>query len=105
MPVFVFGAIAVIACVCIIFILAIKKRGEPISKAVILDLVLFILSVTSLMISWKLFWNMGIYADDYGSSPTLVSGGTFWLCMNWLKQLLLFVTTLTLGVRLLKQKK
>jgi predicted membrane protein len=101
-PIFFFGVFVIAACVCVIFILAIKKRVEPISKALILDLVLFTLSATSLIISWKLFWNMGIYADDYGSSPTLVSGGTFWLYMNWLKQLLLFVITLILGVRLFK---
>ena len=40
-----------------------------------ISLSIFILSFISLLISLKLFWNMGIYAGKYGSSPVFVCGG------------------------------
>lgn len=47
--------------------------------------IIFLLSIISLIISLKLFWNMGIYADEYNTTPSIVCGGEFWLYMDWLR--------------------
>lgn len=50
---------------------------------------LFAISLLALLISLKLFWNMGVYVDEAGTSPDKVCGGEFWLYMDWLRLLLL----------------
>ena len=49
---------------------------------------LFAVSLLTLLISLKLFWNMGVYVDEAGTSPDKVCGGEFWLYMDWLRLLL-----------------
>jgi hypothetical protein len=44
-----------------------------------LSITVFLLSLFSLLISLKLFWNSGIFVDEYGLSPNIVNGGDFWL--------------------------
>ncbi|TQS75198.1 hypothetical protein DX933_07620 [Ornithinibacillus gellani] len=61
-------------------------------------IVLFLLSFSSLLISLKLFWNMGIFVDAYHTSPDVVNGGEFWLRMDWLRLLLLFILTVITGI-------
>ena len=73
---------------------AMKKRT--------LSIIIFGISLITLIISVKLFWNMGIYADEYGSSPVLVDGGMFWLCMDWLRLALLFVLCIASGVGIIR---
>ena len=51
--------------------------------------VLFAVSILTFLISVKLFWNMGVYVDEAGTSPDKVCGGDFWLYMDWLRLLLL----------------
>ena len=46
---------------------------------------IFVLSLICLIISCKLFWNLGIYVDEFNTSPDVVLGGEFWLYMDWLK--------------------
>ncbi len=65
--------------------------------------IIFVLSVTSLVISLKLFYNMGIYVDEYGTSPDIVSGGDFWLYMDWLRLFLLAAVTLLSGIGMLRK--
>lgn len=65
----------------------------------------FILSAISLFISVQLFYNLGIYVDEYGTSPNIVNGGDFWLVMDWLRLLLLFILTIVSGIKLLYKKK
>ena len=50
---------------------------------------LFAVSLLTLLISLKLFWNMGVYVDEAGTSPDKVCGGELWLYMDWLRLLLL----------------
>jgi len=50
---------------------------------------LFAVSLLTLLISLKLFWNIGVYVDEAGTSPDKVCGGEFWLYMDWLRLLLL----------------
>ncbi|WP_231687875.1 hypothetical protein [Bacillus sp. FJAT-27251] len=51
----------------------------------------FLLSLSSLFISIGLFWNLGIFVDEYGLSPDIVNGGDFWLTMDWLRLILLLL--------------
>lgn len=42
-----------------------------------LQLILFILSLICLIISAKLFYQLGIYVDEANTSPSVVLGGNF----------------------------
>lgn len=67
-----------------------------------LSIIVFILSFFSLLISFKLFWNLAIFADEYNSSPSIVNGGEFWLTMDWLRLLLLLLLCVISGISLFK---
>lgn len=71
----------------------------------ILSIILFSLSFASLIISLKLFWNMGVFVDEYNLSPDIVSGGDLWLLMDWLRLLLLFLLCVISGVNIFKGHK
>ena len=45
----------------------------------ILSLLIFLIFLVSLVISCALFFNMGVYVDEAGTSPDVVCGGEFWL--------------------------
>ncbi len=64
-------------------------------------LIVFVLSCVTLFISLKLFWNMGIYVDEYNSSPSRVYGSEFWLYMAWIRLILLAIMTFILGRKLI----
>lgn len=66
-------------------------------------IIVFLLSVVSLLISLKLFWNLGVFVDEYNLSPNIVNGGDFWLYMDWLRLLLLFLLAVVSGLGLLKK--
>ncbi|EDS76536.1 hypothetical protein CBC_A1613 [Clostridium botulinum C str. Eklund] len=57
----------------------------------IISIFLFIISIASLLISIKLFWNIGIFVDEYNLTPNIVNGGQFWSSMDWLRLLLLAI--------------
>ena len=46
---------------------------------------IFILSLITLLISLKLFWNMGIYVDEFNTTTIVVCGGDLWLYIDWLR--------------------
>ncbi|MFD3258151.1 hypothetical protein ACE3MQ_06040 [Paenibacillus lentus] len=71
----------------------------------ILSILIFALSFLSLIISLKLFWNLGIFVDEYNISPDIVSGGKFWLLMDWLRLLLLFLLCVISAVNIFKGYK
>ncbi len=54
-------------------------------KSKFLNKSIFALSLICLLISLKLFWNMGVYVDEFNTSPGIVLGGEFWNYMNWLR--------------------
>ena len=56
-------------------------------------IVLFAVTFLTLLICVKLFWNMGVYVDEAGTSPDKVCGGDFWLYMDWLRLLLLLTVS------------
>ena len=48
-----------------------------------LQLILFILSLICLIISAKLFYQLGIYVDEANTSPSVVLGGNFGVWLEW----------------------
>lgn len=70
-----------------------------------LSITVFILSFFSLLISLKLFWNLGVFVDEYGLSPNVVDGGDFWLAMDWLRLFILFLLCVISGFSILKNRK
>jgi hypothetical protein len=69
------------------------------------DLVVFILSSITLLISLRLFWNMGIYVDKYNTTPSLILGSDFWLCMDWIRLGLLAIIVIISGINLFNKMK
>lgn len=70
-----------------------------------MSILVFIFSVVSLLISLKLFWNMGVFVDEYNLSPAIVNGGEFWLLMDWLRLLLLLLLSLISGINIFVKRK
>lgn len=69
-----------------------------------INLIIFIFSGIALLISLRLFCNMGIYVDEYNTSPTAVCGGEFWLYMDWLRLVLLAIVTMVSGIKVFVNK-
>ena len=70
----------------------------------IFAITVFLLSLFSLLISLKLFYNLGVFVDEYGLSPNIVNGGDFWLAMNWLRLLLLVLLCVVSGISIFSGK-
>lgn len=68
-------------------------------------IVVFILSILSLLISVKLFWNTAIFVDEYNLSSAIVDGGEFWLSMDWLRLFLLLLLCVLSGIGIFKSDK
>jgi len=84
--------------ICIIMMI----QGDSIMKIKKLSFFVFTLSLLSLIISLKLFWNLGIFVDEYNLSPDIVKGGDFWLLMDWLRLFLLFLICVVSGIDIFK---
>jgi hypothetical protein len=78
------------------------KGGLVMGKVKLLPAIVFLLSFFSLLISLKLFWNLGVFVDEYGLSPDIVNGGDFWLSMDWLRLLLLLLLCIVSGMSIFK---
>lgn len=64
----------------------------------------FIASVIIMVISIVLFYNLGVYVDEVGTSPSVVDGGIFWLYMDWLRLLISFLLVVVLGITVVYMK-
>ncbi|MFD2046564.1 zf-HC2 domain-containing protein [Ornithinibacillus salinisoli] len=97
-----FFNIALVSVVLLIGLLVflVKTRKEVNFEKRGLNIVIFVLSFISLVISLKVFWNIAIYVDDFGASPVAVYGGDFWLYMAWLRLALLAIITFISGMKL-----
>jgi hypothetical protein len=82
----------------------VKKREVNLENKGV-NIVIFLLSLFSLVISLRLFWRIAEYADEYGSSPVLVTGGWFWLYTVWILQGLLLVICVITGFKLITHSK
>lgn len=69
------------------------------------NLIIFIGSLLALIISVKLFWNMGIFVDEFNTSTDVVCGGRFWSYMDWFRLFVLAIITIASGINLLKNRK
>ncbi|MBP3475106.1 MAG: hypothetical protein J6K48_02135 [Lachnospiraceae bacterium] len=69
------------------------------------NVIIFIGSLLALIISVKLFWNMGIFVDEFNTSPDVVCGGNFWSYMDWLRLFVLAIITIVSGINLFKNSK
>ena len=69
------------------------------------NMIIFILGIFSLIISLKLFWNLGIYVDEFNTSPSIVLGGDFWNVMNWIELFCLILIRILSGISLFKNQK
>lgn len=69
-----------------------------------LSAIIFILSLIALVISLRLFSNLGIYVDEHNTSPSVVLGGDFYLFTNWLRLLLLALITAGSGLQLFLER-
>ena len=65
----------------------------------------FLLSTISLIITISQFWNLGIYVDEYGTSPSIVLGGESWLYLSWIKLFILFVLSIISASKLIIYRK
>lgn len=64
---------------------------------------IFLLSVISLVISMVLFYNLGIYCDEYNASPEMFYGGNWGLLLEWGNLIILFFICLLAGLRLFRK--
>ena len=69
------------------------------------SIIVFILSFVSLLISLKLFRNLGVFVDEHNLSTNVVSGSYFWSLMDWLRLLLLFLICVISGLNIFLAKK
>lgn len=105
MPLVFVISLIIILCICFA-VIYLQKTGKEVNlEKRGINLVIFILSLISLVISMKLFWNMGVYADEYGSSPSLVCGGWFWLYMDWIRLGLLLILCIISGFKLIRRSR
>lgn len=104
-PILITSLILIALCTALVVIYFLKTGKKVNLGARGINIAVFILSLLSLLISFKLFWNIGVYADEYGSSPTLVCGGWFWLLMDWVRLGLLVVLCVISGLKLLKRSE
>ena len=74
-------------------------------KGKVLNIIIFVLSLFSLIVSIKLFYNLGIYVDEVNISPDVVLGGDLWLIMNWLRLGASAVICLLSGINLIKNNR
>ncbi len=97
-----FNIALVLVVLCIVTMIhLIKIRGDKVNfENRGFTIMIFVLSFISLIISLKLFWNIAIYVDDFGASPTTVYGGELWIYMAWLRLPLLALITFISGIRL-----
>ena len=105
MPCFVIG-VTLLVGFCIFAVIHFSKTWKKVNfEKRGINRVIFVFGVVSLVISIKLFINLGIYADEYGSSPVLVSGGWFWLSMNWIRLGLLLILSIISGSKLFEHSE
>ncbi|MHC1747312.1 MAG: hypothetical protein AB9856_02855 [Cellulosilyticaceae bacterium] len=73
-------------------------------KRKVVNISIFILSIVCLAISMKLFWNMGVFVDEFNTSADVVAGGGLWLCMDWLRLGFTALLCVLAGINLFQKK-
>lgn len=73
-------------------------------KQKIPNIIIFVLSAVSLIISLILFYNTAIFTDEFNTTPAAVYGGELQLLLVWSQFLFLFVVCALSFVNLLRKK-
>ncbi|MCD7872358.1 MAG: hypothetical protein LUG21_03470 [Clostridiales bacterium] len=60
-------------------------------KKKLLFIVMALISIGSLLIETKLFYNIALFCDQYNSSPQIVYGGNQYLILSWINLALMAV--------------
>ena len=66
----------------------------------LINYLIYVLSLICLINEANLFYNMGIFVDEFKTSPAVVYGGDFWMQMDWLKLSFLALIVLLSGISL-----
>lgn len=74
-------------------------------KGKIVNISIFILSILCIVISIKLFWNMGVFVDEFNTSPDVVLGGDLWLYMDWIRLGATALLCILSGINLFRKNK
>ncbi len=64
-------------------LLRVIERNQ--SKMIACAFLVLAVTVILLLISLRLFYNMGIAADVLNTSPAVICGSDFWLLMDWIR--------------------
>ena len=65
-------------------------------------LFIFLSSLLVFIISANLFYQMGIYVDEYNTTPSIVCGGDFWLMADWFRLALAGIMAVVSGIALFR---
>lgn len=66
---------------------------------------IFVISIISLIITCKLFYNMAIFCDEYNTTPSVICGGNLGLALDWIRLFLLAALSIVSGIRLFFKRK
>ena len=69
------------------------------------DIVIFVLSLTALIISLVMLRIYGAYEIEYGGGTLVIDGGWFMIMMNVIRVAVLFLLCILSGIRLYKNSK
>ena len=102
----IFVLIFLFVCFAAFYIIKKKVEGnEVILEKKGINLVIFVLSLISLVISLGIFWHISQFADETGSSIILIAGGPLWNLVDWLRLAILLFLCLISGFKLIKSAK
>lgn len=73
-------------------------------KQKMLPLIIFLLSSISLVVSLTNFYNLGIAADEFGTSPDIILGSELMLALTWLQFVFLLVIVICSLILLFKKR-
>lgn len=62
--------------------------------------IVFLCNLLVFVICVNLFFNMGVYADEHNTTPSVVCGGEFWLLADWLRLVLSGISAVVSGIAL-----
>lgn len=77
-----------------------KEGGIGMKK--IIAFLIFLSSLLIFIISANLSYRMGIYVDEYNTTPSVVYGGDFWLMADWFRLALSAVMAVISGIALFR---
>lgn len=68
----------------------------------IITFLIFLCSLLIFIISANLSYQMGIYVDEYNTTPSIVYGGDFWLMADWFRLALSGIMAVISGIALFR---